>query len=98
MKRSDYITITEICLHHHIEESFLYQLEEFELIRIKSVKGQPKLHMEELPKLEKMLRLHRELHINLEGIQSIYHLLERMSDMQEELKFLRNKLDRFEEF
>lgn len=93
---SNYITLKEICLYHQVEESFLYHLEEYELLSIRRSRGKPEIHFRELPKLERMLRLHRELEINVEGIQSVLYLLERMEGLRQELMDLRRKLDRFE--
>jgi hypothetical protein len=43
-------------------------------------------------KLEKFVRLHYDLDINLEGIETINYLLERIEEMQKEIVNLRNKL------
>lgn len=51
------------------------------------------LHVEELPVLEKMVRLHNELDINPEGIQAIHHLLGQVESLQEEVAALKRKLD-----
>ena len=96
MKKYTYIALHKICLHHKIEESFLYDLEENDLIRLYRRHGQVELHYKDLPKLEKVLRLHRELDINLEGIHSVFHLLNKMEDLQEEVWLLRRRLERLE--
>jgi predicted enzyme involved in methoxymalonyl-ACP biosynthesis len=49
--------------------------------------------IQQLPKAEKMLRLHSDLNINLEGIAVITRLLNRMEKMQNEITQLKNKLD-----
>ena len=97
MNRSNYITIKEICVHHEIEESFLYHLAEYELLNIRRRPGRSDIHYTQLPNLERMLRLHRDLDINIEGIQSVLYLLEKMDVMREELMTLRRRLDRFED-
>jgi chaperone modulatory protein CbpM len=38
-----------------------------------------------------MIRLHNELEINVAGIEAITHLLERVEQMQEEMRRLRNR-------
>ena len=54
------------------------------------------LPVSELPYLEKIIRLHFELDINLEGIETITHLLERIKKMQEHITQLTNRLKEFE--
>jgi hypothetical protein len=44
-----------------------------------------------------MVRLHHDLHINMEGIASVLHLLDKMAAMQSELDMLRNRLGLYEE-
>ncbi len=93
-----YIRIKEFCNSHEIEESFVYELQEFEVIKLEFRDREPILQLTELPRLEKMLRLHRELQINPEGLQAVDHLLKKVRDLQEEVKHLRNKLTRFEDY
>jgi hypothetical protein len=50
-----------------------------------------------LGRLEKIVRLHFELDINLEGIETIAHLLERMEGMQEKIVQLTNRLKAYED-
>jgi hypothetical protein len=44
-----------------------------------------------------MIRLHRELEINPEGLDTIDHLLGRMSRLQEEVIMLKNRLRLYED-
>jgi hypothetical protein len=54
------------------------------------------LPLSQLDRLEKIVRLHFELNINLEGIQTITHLLERIEEMQEHITKLTNRLRAYE--
>ena len=47
---------------------------------------------DEIHKLEKFVRLHYDLDINIEGIETINHLLEKIEEMQKEIVRLRNKM------
>ncbi len=53
--------------------------------------------MHQLPQLEKMVRLYYEMDINMEGIETINHLLNRMNEMQQEIVKLQNRLGVYEE-
>ncbi|MGY8914886.1 MAG: chaperone modulator CbpM [Flavobacteriales bacterium] len=92
-----YITIKDFCSSHDIEESFVLSLSEFDLVTVKIVEQERYIHQEELPKLEKMIRLNQELGINLEGLEAIYHLLEKVEQMQTEVNQLRIKLRKWED-
>ncbi|MEP7235774.1 MAG: chaperone modulator CbpM [Ignavibacteriota bacterium] len=50
------------------------------------------LEISELPRLEKIFRFQDELDINLEGIEAITHLLDRMEVLQEKITSLENQL------
>jgi hypothetical protein len=67
----------------------------FEIITIEKTLCLPKSQIKEI---EKIIRLHYELQINLEGVNAIYGLLNRVEMLQEEIVMLNNKLDFYENF
>lgn len=95
MQSDSIISIQEICIHHNIEQSFIYSLKEAGLIEMIKVEEKICIPINQLPQLEKMIRLY-EMDINLEGIESITHLLNRINDMKQEIILLRNQLNRYE--
>jgi hypothetical protein len=96
MKMTKYILLTDFCRGHALEESFLYELHEVELIRIDEVERQPVIHLEELDRLERLVRLHRDFEISPHGLLAVDHLLGRVEQLQEEILELRRRLDRWE--
>ena len=50
----------------------------------------------DLTELERIVRLYTELDINLEGIQAISHILQRVKDLQREVGSLRYRLRTYE--
>lgn len=94
--KTRFIRITDFCESHNVEESFIIELKKYELVRLKNVGKEQFILPEELPEIEMMLRLHRDLKINIEGIEAIRHLLERTTQLQEEIRRLRNRLNGFE--
>jgi len=83
-------------MHHKIEMSFIHSLNESGLIQITTVERTQYISREQLSDLEKMIRLHYELDINIEGIESIAHLLQRVENLHEELTVLKNRLKLYE--
>ncbi|MGE5449184.1 MAG: chaperone modulator CbpM, partial [Bacteroidales bacterium] len=90
------ISTTEFCTIHNVEVSFLQSLEETGLIEIQTIEDIGFIPISQLPELERMVRLHNELDINMEGIDTINHLLNRIMEMQHEMMLLRNRLRFFE--
>ena len=95
METTAFFKIREFCINYGIEESFVLDLEEYDVIQIKRIDDIPHLPEEELPLLEKMVRMHQELEINPQGLQAVYHLLEKVNILQEEVTLLNRKLNRF---
>jgi hypothetical protein len=86
------IPAQEFCTHHHIELNFIYSLREFGLIEVISNEGDDYISAEKLNELEKIIRLHYDLDVNMEGIDVIMHLLNQLERMQHETNELRNEL------
>jgi hypothetical protein len=66
------------------------------LIEITTVREAGFIEADQLKQLEKFIRLYYELDINLEGIETINYLLQRINSMQHEIVALRNKLRIYE--
>ncbi len=96
MKKENYISIKTFCERHGVGESFVYSMYEYEILQLEPDENQGMLHIEDLPLLEKMVRLHNELDINPEGIQAIHHLLGQVESLQQEIASLKKKLGRLE--
>ena len=90
------ISIDEFCASHSIEISFINSLQNNGLIDITTVKETNFIEADQLQQVEKFIRLYYDLDINLEGIETITHLLQRIGTMQEEIISLRNRLRLYE--
>ena len=90
------IAIDDFCISHKIEHSFLWSLHEAGLIHIETIETSGYVEEEELPYLEKFTRFFYEMNINIEGIESIMHLLEQIHEMQQEANSLRNRIRFYE--
>jgi hypothetical protein len=97
METENLIPVQEVITHHQVEITFLDSLHEFGLIEITTVNETRFVFKEQMCELEKMIRLHYELDINLEGIEAISHLLQRVHSLQEELTAAKNRLRIYEE-
>lgn len=93
MQAQEFIPIDLFCRHHCIAVSFITSLQEFGLIETTKINEVESIPVSQLVETEKLIRLHTELAINLEGIDAITHLLYRIRIMQEEIFSLKNTLD-----
>lgn len=91
------IAADEFCTCHNIEFSFMRNLEEFGMIQMTTRQDVSYIPENQLEKIERILRLHQDLDINIEGIDAITHLLKRINRMQSEITMLRNRLRLYEE-
>lgn len=90
------ISVDEFCANHNIEISFVSLLQQSGLIELTTVEEEGFIEVDQLKQLEKFMRLYYELDINLEGIETINYLLQRIDSMQHEIVSLKNKLRIYE--
>ncbi len=88
----EHITIREYCTYHEpVAPDFIQSLIHSGLIRQAEEESEPAIYFEELSDVERFTRLHYELEINLPGIETIAHLLQRIGALQEEVSRLRGR-------
>lgn len=97
MQTDEMILVKEFCMHHQIDISFVQSLQHSGLIEIIQTEETLCVHRDQLPELEKMARLYYEMDINVEGIETITYLLNRMHAMQQEIVQLNNRLQQYQE-
>lgn len=90
MENENLISVIQFCDHHNIEHIFIQTLNENDLIELIIVEDHPYIHVDMIGKVEKIIRLHFELSINMEGIDVILQLLDRIEKLEEELIKLKN--------
>ena len=94
--QTDLIPAKVFCASHAIEQSFIQTLYESGLIEITFIEEDPFVPVAQLEQLERMVRMYFEMDINVEGIETIVHLLHRIQSMQQETNVLKNKLRLYE--
>jgi chaperone modulatory protein CbpM len=93
MQTKNLIAVNEFCVSHNIDVSFITSLHESGLIKIISIHETVFIDREQLSQLERIIHLYFELDINLEGIETIAHLLSKIESLQNEINMLRNQPD-----
>lgn len=92
MQTDNLIAVNEFCINHNIEISFIISLQQYGLIEITTIKETEFIDAGQLQQLEKFMHFYFELDINLEGIETISHLLQRINALKAENTALRNSL------
>ncbi len=92
MQSEDLIPAETFCACHQVELSFIRSLHDSGLIEMTIREGTVFLLSGDLADLEKFVRLHYEMDINLEGIEAISHLLQKLGDMDRHINDLQNRI------
>lgn len=83
---SEYLQIYEV------EQSFVDSLGESGLIEIVLQDDEKFIEYNDLSEIEQYIRWYYDLNINVEGIEALHHMLERVKNMQSEIEILSNEL------
>ena len=94
MNMKNLIPIPELCAHYEVEISFFSNLNEIGLIEIKTIESSQ--YIDSVYEIEKIVRMHQELDVNIEGIDVVFNLLQKIDALQKELTALKNRLNLYE--
>lgn len=97
METKEFISIQLFCSYYKVPKSFVNALHDLELIEIIRIQEVYYIHKTQIGEIEKIMRLHYDLDINLEGVDAIYNLLKQVRSLQKDIVLLNNKLNRFKD-
>jgi hypothetical protein len=96
MSSTERIAIDIFCTHQGVDIAFIQELHDRGLIHLTYHEERSTIDPDELARVEQLVRMHQDLDINLEGLEAISHLLERMEALQREMHTLRQRLRLYE--
>ena len=96
MEKEELIKAEDFCTQHQVAVSFVQSLGQSGLIETVTIEENTFIPADAITALEKLTRLYYELDINLEGIEAVTYLLQRVKDMQEHITRLQNRLYLYE--
>jgi hypothetical protein len=96
MENDELIGVEILCTHYQIEPSFIEELTEYGLLPLTIMEENRFVEKKMIRDLEKMIHFRYDLGINVEGIDTIIHILQRLESLQEEMTALRNRLRFYE--
>jgi hypothetical protein len=97
MNLENLIPLDQLCTHYKVEMAFFTNLNEFGLIEICTIEKSQYVHKDLTSDIDKIIRMHHELDINFEGIDTIFSLLEKIKALQAELINTKNRLKLYED-
>lgn len=86
MTTNDYISVEKYCTYYSIDASFIYELNERGLVYVQDVENISSIAYDQLPFLEKFMRMHYDLEINYAGLEAVHHLLHQVQELQKKLQ------------
>lgn len=96
MDRAELISAQEFCIHHGVSYTFIAELQDAGLVEVQVVEEQHYIHCDQAGELEKLIRLHNDLDINIAGVEVIARLLQQVEGLQAEVSKLSQRLRVYE--
>ena len=96
MSKENFIPLHKLCELYKVEMSFFSSLNEIGLIQITAIEESQYIHKDKIIDIEKMIRMHRDLEINIEGIDIAFNLLQKIDELESELNSIKNRLRIYE--
>ncbi|KQS26601.1 chaperone modulator CbpM [Dyadobacter sp. Leaf189] len=97
MENDQLIAVDTFCTYYEVEYAFVESLRNSDLIELVEINSSRFLHIPQLQRIERLIRLHRDLEINVAGIEAIDNLLARVDYMHREILSLKNRLRFYEQ-
>ena len=91
-----YIALEEFCQHHGIEVTLIREFADFGLMQLTVENNREFVEDTEVKRLERMLRISRDLGVNKEGIEIILNMRKQLQKLRRERENLQYRLLRLE--
>ena len=96
MSTENFIPLNTLCVHYKVTLSFFYNLNDNGLIEILEIEENQYIHQDNLHEIEKIIRMHQDLNVNIEGIDVVLNLLKKIDSLKTELQTVRRRLTIYE--
>jgi hypothetical protein len=96
MNVENLVLLDNLSKHYQIEITFFSNLNEMGLLHIIIIDNYKYIHVDQIQDLEKMIRMHHDLDLNIPGIEVAFNLLKKIDQLQSELISTKNRLRLYE--
>jgi len=90
------ISVQQFCLDYDVSQSFIDSLSDFELVELLTIEKTNYIRIEDINRIERLMRMHYELKVNFEGLDIINNLINEMNSLNKEVNELRNRIAFYE--
>ncbi len=97
MNEEKLILIDQLCEHYKVEMALFSELHDFGIIEILTIKNSYFIHEDKISTVEKVVRMQKDLNINMEGVDTVLNLLDKINNLQIELTTVKNRLRLYED-
>jgi len=96
MNTENLVPVTVLCAHYRVEMSFFSSLEEIGLLDFESIEETQYIQAEKIGEVERIIRMQQDLNLNLEAIDVVLNLLDKVNGLQNELHSTKRRLRLYE--
>jgi len=96
MNTENLVPITVLCAHYRVEMSFFSSLEEIGLLDFESIEEIQYIQADRIGEVERIIRMQQDLNLNLEAIDVVLNLLDKVNGLQKELHRTKRRLRLYE--
>jgi hypothetical protein len=96
MNTENLILLKTVSTLYQVEPAFFSHLNELGLIEIHIIEQTQYIREDKMNDIEKMIRMYHELEVNVEGIDVVFNLLQRIERLQKDLITTQNRLKLYE--
>jgi len=96
MEKENLILVSHYCQQTRTSIEFIESLQDYGFIQVLLIEERNYVHSQDITEIERINRLQEELGINLEGIDAINHVLQKVNKLEKELKMVKERLRIYE--
>lgn len=96
MEKENLILVSYYCQQTRTSIEFIESLQDYGFIQVLFIEEHNYVHPQDITEIERINRLQEELGINLEGIDALNHVLQKVDRLEKELKMVKERLRIYE--
>ncbi len=93
MEKINIISAENFCARYDVPVSFIEAISDFDFIDTVFENEHLHIRNDQINLIEKLMRFHFDLNVNMEGIDVIMNLLEKINSMESEIRDLKKQLN-----
>ena len=96
MSTENFILINHYCEQTKTPIDFIFSLQEYGFIETREIENKVYVEPHTIVEIERVGRLQNELGINLEGIDALFHMMQKVDQLESQLRYLKERLKIYE--